>query len=70
MMLSALDLPGSRKKHNNTEEDANMMAGMLKKKPCRAIRPIGQEPISCFCCMRQLDVQIPLHTLDMMLVCL
>ena len=29
--------------------------------------PMGQEPISCFCSVRQLDVQV--HPLDMMLVC-
>ena len=31
------------------------------------MRPIGQEPISCFCSVRQLDVQV--HPLDMTLVC-
>ena len=30
------------------------------------MRPIGQEPISCFCSVRQPDVQV--HPLDMMLV--
>ena len=31
------------------------------------MRPMGQEPISCFCSVRQLDVQV--HPLDMTLVC-
>ena len=30
----------------------------------RAMRTIGHEPISCFCIVRQLDVQV--HALDMM----
>ncbi len=29
---------------------------------------MGQEPISCFCSARRLDVQV--HPMDMMLVCL
>ena len=31
------------------------------------MRPMGQEPTSCFCSVRQLDVQV--HPLDMTLVC-
>ena len=33
-----------------------LYTGYNSLKPCRAMRPLGQEPISCVCSVRQLDV--------------